>query len=115
MPKPYFKNALALTLVVSSGFLASAATAASQETIAAVERGHQFARTYCATCHSIGPAGDSPLQEAPPFRSLHNNYPVEQLGELFVEGVASPHSAMPDFHLDQDQSNDMVAYITSLE
>jgi hypothetical protein len=40
---------------------------------------------------------------------------VEQLGELFIEGVASPHSAMPDFHLDQDESNDMVAYLKSLE
>jgi mono/diheme cytochrome c family protein len=34
---------------------------------------------------------------------------------LFIEGIANAHSAMPDFHLDQDQSDDLVAYLKTLE
>lgn len=104
----------ATTSFAAFALLAAAPTSA-QEAASAVERGRNLAQTNCATCHSIGPSGESPLGAAPPFRTLHNNYPVEQLGELFIEGIAPPHSAMPDFHLDQDESNDMVAYLKSLE
>lgn len=115
MSKFYFNDSLVVSLLVAGVVLLSAAAVSSEEATAAVERGGQFARTNCATCHAIGPSGNSPLDGAPPFRTLHNDYPVEQLGELFIDGVASPHSAMPDFHLDQDESNDMVAYLKSLE
>lgn len=106
-------TATTLTAVVFA--LLSSAPGLAQEPAADVERGRTLAQTNCATCHAIGSSGNSPLEAAPPFRTLHHNYPVEQLGELFIEGVAPPHSAMPDFHLDQDESNDMVAYLKSLE
>lgn len=82
---------------------------------AAVERGRVFAQANCARCHAIGAAGDSPLPKAPPFRTLHERYPVEDLAEALAEGIRTAHPAMPEFELNQRQINDLIAYLKSLE
>jgi cytochrome c len=81
----------------------------------AVQQGRAFAQTNCARCHAIGPVGDSPLAKAPPFRTLHQRYPVEQLAEALAEGIRTAHPAMPEFELDQRQIGDLIAYLKSLE
>jgi len=81
----------------------------------AVQRGQAFAQANCARCHQIGPVGDSPLPKAPPFRTLHQRYPVEQLAEALAEGIRTAHPAMPKFELDQGQIGDLIAYLKSLE
>jgi cytochrome c len=80
-----------------------------------VQRGRTFAQANCARCHAIGPAGDSPLRKAPPFRTLHQRYPVENLVEALAEGIRTAHPAMPEFELDQHQIDDLIAYLKSLE
>ncbi len=75
------------------------------------DSGRRFAQANCASCHAIGPVGDSPLQNAPPFRSLHLRYPVEDL----AEGITTAHAAMPQFKLDVAQIEDLIAYLKSLE
>ena len=82
---------------------------------AAVQRGHAFAQANCARCHAIGPAGESPLPKAPPFRALHQRYPVENLVEALGEGITTAHRAMPEFQLDEHQIGDLIAYLKSLE
>ena len=82
---------------------------------AAVQQGRAFAQANCARCHAIGPAGDSPLPKAPPFRALHQRYPVENLVEALAEGIRTAHPAMPEFELDQRQIDDLIAYLKSLE
>jgi cytochrome c len=79
------------------------------------QRGRTFAQTNCAGCHAIGPVGASPLSEAPPFRSLHERYPVETLAESLAEGIVTGHPSMPEFQLDVAQINDFIAYLKSLE
>src|SRR5690606_15010497 len=54
---------------------------------ASEQRGLVFARTNCSQCHSIDPVGPSPLPPAPPFRDLHERYPVEDLQESLAEGI----------------------------
>ena len=80
-----------------------------------VQRGKVFAQTNCASCHAIGPFGDSPLAEAPPFRTLHERYPVENLSEALAEGIVTGHPTMPEFRLDPDQITDLISYLKSLE
>jgi cytochrome c len=80
-----------------------------------VQRGHAFAQANCARCHAIGPAGDSTVPKAPPFRALHQQYPVENLIEALAEGIRTAHPAMPEFELDQRQIGDLIAYLKSLE
>jgi cytochrome c len=80
-----------------------------------VQRGMTFARANCAQCHSIDPAGPSPLPVAPPFRELHERYPVETLEEALAEGIRTGHPGMPEFRLETDQIGDLIAFLKSLE
>jgi mono/diheme cytochrome c family protein len=79
------------------------------------QRGRVFAQTNCASCHAIGRVGDSPLAIAPPFRTLHTRYPVENLAEAFAEGIVTGHPTMPQFQLDVAQIGDLIAYLKTLE
>ena len=89
----------------------SAATAQSGR----VQRGFTFAQTNCSQCHAIGRVGESPIPEAPPFRTLHTRYPIEDLAEAFAEGITTGHPSMPQFQLDPAQINDLLAYLNSIQ
>lgn len=81
----------------------------------AEQRGRLFVQTNCAQCHAIGRHGASPLPIAPPFRTLHERYPVEDLAEALAEGIVVGHPTMPQFTLDPAQINDVIAYLKTLE
>ena len=57
----------------------------------------------------------SPLKIAPPFRTLHERYPVEDLGEALAEGITTGHPTMPEFRFDPGQAADLIAYLKPLE
>lgn len=82
---------------------------------ASAQRGRLFAQTNCAGCHAIGKTGDSPLSLAPPFRTLHERYPVDDLAEAFAEGFTTGHPSMPEFRLEPDRIADLIAYLRTLE
>ena len=79
------------------------------------QRGFTFVQTNCAICHAVGQYGDSPLKLAPPFRTLHELYPVESLQEALAEGIITGHPSMPVFVLDPDQVDNVIAYLKTLE
>ena len=79
------------------------------------QRGQIFARANCARCHSIDRVSPSPLAIAPPFRTLHNKYPVEQLQESLAEGIVTGHQNMPEFRLELDQIADFIAFLKTFE
>jgi cytochrome c len=79
------------------------------------QRGLTIARTNCARCHSIDKVSQSPLQIAPPFRTLHERYPVTDLAEPLAEGIVTGHPTMPEFRFDPDQVRDLVAFLKTLE
>jgi cytochrome c553 len=60
----------------------------------AEQRGKTFALTNCARCHSIDRVSPSPLKIAPPFRTLHERYPIETIGEALAEGISTGHPAI---------------------
>ena len=80
-----------------------------------MQRGLAFVRTNCSQCHAIGRDGGSPLAIAPPFRTLHLKYPVEDLQESLAEGIMTGHPTMPEFRLEPDQINDVISYLKTLE
>lgn len=90
------------------------ARSASSDTPSEV-RGRTFARVHCAQCHSIDRTTPSPLKIAPPFRTLHQRYPLETLAEALAEGISTGHPSMPEFRLETDQINDLLSYLKSLE
>jgi mono/diheme cytochrome c family protein len=83
-----------------------------------IRRGHDFAKANCATCHAIEKTGSSPYEPAPPFRKLHEKYDVEGLAEALAEGIVVGHDGprpMPEFVLEPDEIDDLLAYLKSLE
>jgi mono/diheme cytochrome c family protein len=81
----------------------------------AAQRGLVLLRADCAQCHAVGKVGGSPLKIAPPFRTLHEHYPVEDLEEPLAEGIITGHPTMPEFRFDPGQVNDVISYLKSLE
>ncbi len=79
------------------------------------QRGLTFVRANCSGCHSIDKVSASPLKIAPPFRTLHLRYPVENLAEAFAEGIVTGHPSMPEFRLDPGQVGDVIDYLKALE
>lgn len=81
----------------------------------AEQRGKAYARTNCARCHAIDRRSESPLKIAPPFRTLHQRYPIDTLEEALAEGIYTGHADMPAFELDPDQIHDLLSYLKTLE
>jgi cytochrome c len=79
------------------------------------EQGKRLALTYCAKCHATDKVSPSPLKIAPPFRTLHERYPVGMLEEALAEGIITGHPTMPQFRFDGDQVGDFIAFLKTLE
>jgi len=79
------------------------------------QRGFVILKTNCSRCHAIGKIGESPLTIAPPFRTLHERYPIEDLEEPLAEGIITGHPTMPEFRFDPGQVGDIIAYLKTLE
>jgi cytochrome c len=108
-------SAMRISIMLAAVVGAFLITTTSQAQEQTVQRGRSFAQTNCARCHAIGPVGESPLPKAPPFRTLHLRYPVEDIVESLAEGIRTAHPAMPEFQLDDAQIADLIAYLKSLE
>jgi cytochrome c len=99
----------ALLILVACSTLGPPAEAAN------VEQGRRIALLYCARCHAIDKVSPSPLTIAPPFRTLHERYPVETLEEALAEGIVTGHPTMPEFRFDADQVGDFLSFLKTLE
>ena len=87
----------------------------SPATASSVEQGRRLALLYCAKCHSTDKVSPSPFKIAPPFRTLHERYPIEMLQEALAEGIVTGHPAMPEFRFDADQVGDFMVFLKTLE
>ncbi len=98
-------------LFIVVGMICAVPTAAAADQ----EQGRRLAQLYCARCHAIDRVSPSPLRIAPPFRTLHERYPVEMLQEALAEGIVTGHPTMPEFSFEADQVNDFILFLKSLE
>jgi cytochrome c len=80
-----------------------------------VEKGEALVRENCSRCHAIGKEGDSPHPPAPPFRTLSNKYPVENLAESLAEGIVSGHPDMPIFVFSPHDVEAIIQYLQSIQ
>jgi mono/diheme cytochrome c family protein len=101
----------ALAIVLATTALCAPALAQSP----AAQRGLTFVRLHCAQCHAIDKVSDSPLTIAPPFRDLRLKLSMDVLRRRLAEGIVATHPTMPQFRLDPDQLNDVMAYLESLQ
>ena len=110
--KPY--TSLPTVLAATSILLALACLPAHGQTYGDAVKGKTFVESNCARCHAVGLNDDSHMPEAPALRTLHNRYPIDSLSEAFAEGIVTGHPQMPEFELDIQTINNMLAYIESL-
>lgn len=75
--------------------------------------GKRLAEADCAWCHAVGPIGRSTHPDAPPFRSLHLRYPIEDLEGALAEGISAGHPNMPEFAPAPIEA--LITYIRSLD
>lgn len=112
----YRKTSLVHHAAIGSVAFSVAQICASAPLAAAnAQQGQRLALTYCARCHATDKVSPSPLKIAPPFRTLHERYPVEMLQEALAEGIVTGHPSMPQFSFDADQVGDFIAFLKTLE
>jgi cytochrome c len=105
-----------LANLVALGLMIAPLPAKAEDVLSpAAQRGLVIVRTNCSRCHATGRIGESPLPIAPPFRTLHERYPVDDLQEPLAEGIVTGHPNMPEFRFDPGQVGDIIAYLKSLE
>ena len=103
-------------LVATLALVMAANEAIAAQTFSpAAQRGLTLVRTNCATCHAVDKVSESPLKIAPPFRTLHDKYPIENLRRPLREGIIANHPTMPVFRFDVGQVRDVMAYLKTLE
>lgn len=78
------------------------------------QEGHAIAVARCSGCHATETTGASPLQTAPPFRSLAYGYPVEGIDEALAKGIVVGHPDMPSEPWDSTDIRRFVAYLKSI-
>lgn len=107
-----------LRMIVAAAALALLGACVSQSgptpQQALAEDGREIAEAQCARCHAVGPIGDSPNAEAPPFRYVLANYHSNVLKEELIEGIRVNHE-MPEFQLNPQGVDALVAYLQSIQ
>jgi cytochrome c len=88
------------------------ASASSSAQSPAERRGFRFIRIHCSMCHAIDKGGESPLANAPPFRTLHLKHPVADLQRPLAQGI---HPNTPKFQLEFSQVEDIMTFLKTLD
>ena len=103
-----FASTLLLSVTVMSTSIGA------EELLGDLMAGRRLAENVCSACHVIAPGEASTTDvEAPTFPDLANTPRVTALSlRVFLQ---SPHERMPDLHLDRDETDNVIAYILSLE
>ena len=76
--------------------------------------GRAIAEAQCAGCHAVGEYGESPVPEAPIFRTLLTRYRADVLEEELIEGIEVNHR-MPDFQFNPQGADALLAYLRSVQ
>jgi mono/diheme cytochrome c family protein len=82
---------------------------------ALVERGRMLAASHCASCHAIGPVGESPAPEAPPLRGLSPGFRATTLETALNQGLPTGHPAMPELQFPKRDVDAVIAYLESVQ
>lgn len=103
---------LVLAACAVQGEPADPGPSAELETLAS--DGRAIAEAQCAGCHAIGEYGESPVPEAPIFRTLLTRYRADVLEQELIEGIEVNHQ-MPDFQFNPQGADALLAYLRSVQ
>ena len=100
----------AIVFLLLSGSMSFAADLSSS-----AEHGRALLAANCSRCHAIGRTGESPHDEAPPFREVMKIYGAKSLEEALGEGLVTGHPDMPEFVFAPDDVAAIENYLMTLE
>ena len=86
----------------------------AQTMLGDADQGYALARGVCAACHQVERLGKSVNPDGPPaFQEVADDPAITEISlRVFLR---TPHENMPNFRLDAEQTDDIVAYILSLK
>jgi mono/diheme cytochrome c family protein len=96
-------------------FLLSAGMSFAADLSPTAEHGRALLQANCSRCHAIGKTGESPHDEAPPFREVMKIYGAKSLEEALGEGLITGHPDMPEFVFAPEDVAAIEAYLMTLE
>jgi mono/diheme cytochrome c family protein len=79
-----------------------------------IDYGRKLVEENCSRCHAVTSTDKSSHSDAPPFRTLSERYPIEDLAEALAEGISTGHPDMPEFVAAPGQVDAIIAYIRSI-
>jgi cytochrome c len=103
-----------IPIVLAALTLGACATEATPSRAELAADGLEIAEAQCAACHSIGAYGDSPLAQAPPFRTVLSRYREDVLKEELIAGIRVTHP-MPEFQFNPQSVDALLAYMNSIQ
>lgn len=106
---------MGLSICLTVTFVAPVSAASPPSQRHAIEIGRSLAQAHCATCHAIGPRGQSPNLQAPRFATLEQRYPLDNLAEALSEGILVGHGPMPEFRFEPNQIDGLIVYLRSIQ
>lgn len=109
MARSLLRTAAVITIALLA--ICGAAAAAGDTAV----KGEALLTKNCARCHAIGAAGESPLEQAPPFRQIVTRYPLDNLAEALAEGIVSGHADMPEFVFQPGEIDAILAFLETLK
>jgi len=101
--------AMACLAVLVSVLLASGAGAVE---VGNPERGLDYARRICASCHAVEPGTTFLFSDIPSFEDIANSEGMSP--RALVVWLTTSHPNMPDLIIPPDDMDDVIAYIMSL-
>lgn len=103
-----------LGFVFFLSFVLVSVVEANEATDTDVAKGKLIAEELCSGCHAVSKQGESPFDQAPPFRDVVAKWPVETLAEALAEGIVVGHEAMPEFQFGPEALGHILAYLSTL-
>ncbi len=80
-----------------------------------ISEGRAIVAANCSSCHNFELTGDSPREDAPPLRTVLADYNAESLADDFRESIHVGHPDMPDFDFGPKGTDEVVAYLKSIQ
>lgn len=69
----------------------------------------------CARCHAVGKTGQSPVNEAPPFRTFGDKLYDTDFEQRLQDGLTTLHRDMPTFRFSRDDAEAAVNYLKAIQ
>ena len=96
------------------GMTAASASLHADELLGDPIAGHRLAKDVCSACHVVAPGREAPSDvDAPAFPELAKDPGLTAISlRVFLQ---TPHERMPDLRLERDETDDVIAYVLSLD